>query len=332
VLWQSVVNGNNTLKAFDTAEKCADLVNQMSGISCLSGYDLKSAVERGEAGKSPPRRGRSSSIPDKDYHNLCFAVFSLFTIRQINNGERFNRSQLESLVGEVVNAKREADGLDMLGAANLYHRMELSNSRKQYLQTPDKREALRVKWLTYSAQKLNFERWEEAAVQLGFARLLFDDEETNGEHIVWFEGQAKNVLNFDELSFSLDASTTRGGGRPSQVPDTIGVQGSGEAAPKSDAKVTVVFGMNFNDEAMPPYLMFPTKATKETRYKLKAELLTGLRQVKAQFGYDSECHFDVEFGMNPKGTLLSSSAFRVYSCCNHTCYLCYRHSKHNKWH
>jgi hypothetical protein len=301
LLWQTVSDGNNTLKVFDTPEKCADLINRMSGISCLSGYDLKGAVERGEAGKSPPRRGRSSSIPDDVFGYLCFAVFSLSTIQQINNSERFNRSQLESLVGDVVNDKRESDGVDALGTANLYHRIELRNSNKQELQTPDKREALRVRWLTFTSQKKNYERWEQAAVELGFARLPFDNEETHGQHIIWFEGQERNVINFDEMSFSLDASTTQGGGRPSQVPNTLGVHGSGEAAPKSDAKITAIFGMNFADEAMPPYLVFPTKAKTEDRYKLKAQMLTGLRQVNAQFGYNQPRYFDVGFGMNPKG-------------------------------
>jgi hypothetical protein len=148
-------------------------------------------------------------------------------------------------------------------------------------------------------------------VQLGFARLPYDEEDTHGEHIVWLEGQERNVINFDELSFSLDASTTQGGGRPSQVPDNVGVQGSDEAAPKSDAKVTVIFGMNFADEAMPPYLMFPTKAKTEDRYKLKARMLTGLCQVKAQFGYNTYRYFDVGFGMNAKGTLFR----RIHPCC-----------------
>jgi hypothetical protein len=175
------------------------------------------------------------------------------------------------------------------------------NSRKQALGSPDKREALRVKWLTHSAQKLNYERFEEAAVELGFARYPESGEDADGQYIIWREGQQRRVINLDEMSISLDASTTRGGGRPSQVPDAVGVQGSGQAAPKSDAKVTGIFGMNFADEALPPYFQFPTKATSQSRYKLKAQLLLGFRQIEGRFGFSQSRYFDCGFGVNPKG-------------------------------
>ena len=103
------------------------------------------------------------------------------------------------------------------------------------------------------------------------------------------------------MSLSLDASSTRGGGRQSQVPVAVGVLGDGEAAPKSSDKVTVIYGMNYGNEAMPPYIQFPTKAKDVARYKLQLKLLTSLRQVKGKFGYPEERYFDTYLGMNPKG-------------------------------
>ena len=58
------------------------------------------------------------------------------------------------------------------------------------------------------------------------------------------------------MSLSMDASSrTAGGGRPPQVPNAVGVQGSGQEVPKSSA----IFGMDMDDgEAFPPFFQFPT--------------------------------------------------------------------------
>ena len=111
------------------------------------------------------------------------------------------------------------------------------------------------------------------------------------------------------MSLSLDASSTRGGGRQSQVPVANGVHGDGVAAPKSGDKVTVICGMNFGNEAMPPYIQFPTRATNQEPYRLKCQLLASLRQVKVKFGYPGKRYFDTGFGMNAKGGM-TKEAFR----------------------
>ena len=144
-------------------------------------------------------------------------------------------------------------------------------------------------------------------VDLGFARLPIEGEDVNGQHIVWHKGQEFRVLNLDEMSLSLDASSTCGGGRPSHVPGTVGVQGDGIAAPKCNDKVTVIFGMNFGNEAMPPYIQFPTTAKAVERYKLHTKLLASLRQVKGKLGYPQERYFDTGFGMNTKGGMNKES-------------------------
>ena len=184
---------------------------------------------------------------------------------------------------------------------NFYRRIELALCRKQNLAAPDKRESIRVQWLTHSAQKLNYERWEECAVELGFARYPRVGEDTEGKFIVWKEGQSSRVINLDEMSLSLDASSTRGAGRPASVPMAIGVHGEGDPAPKSSDKCTVIFGMNFDNEPMPPYIQFPTKAKDPRRYKLHASLMESLKQVQGRFGFPVSRWFDTGFGMNPKG-------------------------------
>ena len=307
ILWDSVVRNQNTLKVFSTSSKVASAFNKMCGIDLLSGNELDAAVKSGNVGSSPPRRGRTSSVPDEHFHAFCDAVFSFSAIQQINSTVRSNRSELTALVGEILNAKRKEDGQLVLGEGHFFRRIELELSQKQDLSSGDRRESIRVEWLTYLTQKLNYERWEEMAVELDFARKPLEGEETNGQHIIWHEGQERRVINLDEMALSLDASSTRGGGRQSQVPIAIGVNGDGESAPKSSDKVTVIYGMNFANEPLPPYIQFPTAAKTTERYKLQSTMLASLRQVKGKFGYPAERYFDTGFGMNPKGRMNTES-------------------------
>ena len=175
---------------------------------------------------------------------------------------------------------------------------------------PDKRESIRVHWLTHRAQTLNYERWEECAVELGFARHPREGEEADGKFIVWHDGQERRVINLDEMSLSLDASTTRAGGRPGSVPMAIGIHGDGDPSRKSSDKCTVIFGMNFASEPMPPYIQFPTRAKDSSRYKIQVALLESLRQVKGKFGYSADRWFDTGIGMNAKGGMDKASFYK----------------------
>jgi hypothetical protein len=300
LLYKGVVDGCNSLKAFDNPNKVANMFNNACRIELFSGNEIATAVERGNAGKSPPRRGRPSSIPEAEFKAFANALLTFSAIEQINCSDRTPRSHLVSLVGAVLNAKRQDDDEDPMQETSFFRRLEMENSQKQDLRQNDPREAHRVAWLTYATQKLNFERWEETVIEYSFAREKRVDDADNGEHIVWFEGQHCRVLQLDEMALFLDASL-RGGGRPSHVPTSATVPESGASAPKGGKKVTVIHGINFAGEALPPYIQFPTDATNVGNYKLKKQLLPALPQVKARYGYSKVRSFDVGFGMNPKG-------------------------------
>ena len=332
-LCAAVVQQENTLSNFSTADKVATAFNVMSGAEFLSGNEIQAAVRTGNEGKSPPRRGRSSSVPTEEFNAFCDATFSFSAIEQINSTPRTKKMELMSLVGEILNDKRREDGEDgkcrrflsplwlpmpgafpmflaELGDVNFHRRIEMALCRKQHLASPDKRETIRVHWLTHTAQKLNYERWEECLADLGFARHPREGEDTGGEFIVWHDGQQKRAINLDEMSLSLDSSSTRGAGRPAAVPMAIGVHGDGDPAPKSSDKCTAIFGMNFDSEAMPPCVQFPTRAKDLKRCKLHCGLLESLRQVQGRFGYSASRWHDTGFGMNPKGGMGKASFFK----------------------
>lgn len=159
-------------------------------------------------------------------------------------------------------------------------------------------------------QLKNYERWEDTAVDLGMARHPFPGEDTNGEYIVWGTNQACRVINLDEMSLSTDPSD-RPSGRPSQLQSAMHIVDSGESGAKGGHKVTVVHGMNTADEALPPYIMFPTKSQDAANYKLKFQLLASFRQVPGKFGYSVLRYHDTGFGMNPKGGM-NAAAFHKY--------------------
>jgi hypothetical protein len=112
VLYAAVVKQENTLINFSTAEKVAAAFNVMSGAEFLSGNEIQAAVRTGNVGKSPPRRGRASTVPEDEFEAFCQAVFSFAAIEQINCTSRTKKMELMSLVGEILNAKRLEDGDD----------------------------------------------------------------------------------------------------------------------------------------------------------------------------------------------------------------------------
>ena len=104
-MWNGVASNQNILKRLDTANKVAGAFNSLAGIELLTGHELEAAVQNGTVGMSPQRRGRNISVPDDEFKAFCAAVFTYSAIQQINSVERSNRSELMSLVGDVLNAK-----------------------------------------------------------------------------------------------------------------------------------------------------------------------------------------------------------------------------------
>ena len=178
LLLASTRDGDNILEGFATADNCAFKINTMFGFDVLASRELSKGVKNGLADRSPPRRGRQNEIPDDDFKNLCCLVFTASSIQQANcYVDRFERTDLMSAVGQVVNDTRKNDGQDAMNDTALFRRIENANCRMQDLKHIDKREALRVKWLTHGAQKKKYEKWEETAVEYGFAGPAADDAE-----------------------------------------------------------------------------------------------------------------------------------------------------------
>lgn len=228
--------------------------------------------------------------------------------------DRLNREQLKDVVGEIVNSKREADGLDPLSDSHFCRRIEKELCHLQDLIKADSRESLRAQWLTHQSQLKHCENWEHTAVRLGFARELTKDEDPSEiGHVVWKKERLAHVLQFDEVNLCLDGTDESIGGRQSRIPTARhDVADSGQAAEKSGAKMTIVFGINFAGEALPPLLTFPSKAKDPANHRTKADLAQHPPQLFAQCGFDQpKCH-NVPFAMNAKGGMNKEMLFDFF--------------------
>ena len=72
---------------------------------------------------------------------------------------------------------------------SLMKRIEQRNSIKQEMKLSTGRESYQLLWLTYYQQLMNYIKWEEVCVKMGFARLAIDEAEVKEKgHVVFFEG------------------------------------------------------------------------------------------------------------------------------------------------
>lgn len=110
----------NNLAIFKSAEATANTLNNLVGIDCLSGRELQAAVAKGNINKSPPRLGRQGEVPLEVFKAFCSLVFTACAIEQANCKDRSNREQLKSAIGEILNAKRKADGLPEMNDSRFY--------------------------------------------------------------------------------------------------------------------------------------------------------------------------------------------------------------------
>ena len=151
----------------------------------------------------------------------------------------------------------------------------------------DQREARQVLWLKYATQTSHYEAFEKFCVEYGFARLSETDGEKQQGNLVFFD--PSRIIQPDEFSFNFNGADERAGGRPSHPYSFDGVKETGQAIHKSSDKCTVLQAVTFGDEALPPFVIFPTKATIGT--KIYPKTVAGFKQVRGKYGLnDYFCH------------------------------------------
>ena len=306
-LYNEKLKGNNEVKHLQTVDEIADGINRLLGIEVICGNEIKKAVAQNRIGVGPAQLGRPTELPSDEIEDLAILFFSISSIEQANAGKRLKRPQLVSLLDQIVNEKRRREGKKELNSTHLYkHHIEPLNSLRQDVNPVDRREFIRVLWLTYRNLSENYARWEDACIQEGFARYAETEEELQ-EHgkMVFFGGKYSNLfMNFDEMQLSLDQNSERPGGRPADMPTNPSISDPGEGQHKSGAYCTIVASIIGNEPGIPLFI-FPTQA-KSGHVNVHAKRFESFPQIQAKYGNPFARWYDVNIQYSTKGSMTSS--------------------------
>ena len=293
VLYWSVRKGENPLvEELGTANQVAEKINELFGLPLITGRQLEQAYKRGDRGVSPPKAGRTSSVPVEDFTNICRLVYTFCALQQANVEVRSSVSELSSVVGAIVNGKRQVDQEDELrDEAAFFQRILRTNSRLQMMESTDKREVRRVLWMSYELLKKHYTRWEATLLELGFARPAeSDDEKSQGNIVILCP---ERIIQADEAALTLNGDDEKAGGRPSMFPVAEVVPDGGEPAQKTSAKCTLLQAINFADEVLPPFFIFPTQGQGRANYaRINPKTVESFHQVEGQYGLTKRFFFD----------------------------------------
>ena len=135
----------------------------------------------------------------------------------------------------------------------------------------DPREALRWAWSTHKNQLDNYVRWEEALVELGFGQYSTTDEEKRKYGWVKIDPEQKyNIIQMDEMGFSLDGSKNGRGRRKAAMMENNNAPKPSVPTNHSSEKVSGLFAINMAKEALPPLIVLPSDDERKFIYILPA--------------------------------------------------------------
>ena len=263
----------------------------------VTSSELSTSVKNGNVGCVPPPQGRSSTMPTHILEALSDLFFSHSALSQANAQKVLTRTALIELLEQVL----KSHSSDHTQAKYLFEKIETLNATRQNIGIRDPREVIRFEWLTVTNLLKHFKSFENMLIEKKYGRRATAEErERDGVEVVWLPGQAGRSGNIDEMSLSLDYSKNGAGGRPGATFSCTGVRSSGEPEQKSSYKVTVLAGMTFDDEPIPPLIIIPSSAQEPM---IKQELLKRFHQVEGQFGHSSKKRFDPMIAASPKGSI-----------------------------
>ena len=282
------LNGKLPLEKFkNSADAVAHFINIGFGLDIISGRQIANQVRNGNVGKPPSKKGRKKILSEDDIKDLASLVFTANSIDQVNSTpNRLRKKELTSLVGKIVNTKRDEDGDMEINDNSLYRHIQKVLDTKCTIDFTDTRELLRLKWLTYEQQKKHYVNWEMFMIKFGFGRAPIDDAERLREgHVVFFNHMLRRMLHIDEMGFSFDGSKNGIGGRHAAIYTNPNLPNPGEAIAKSSEKISILFGATYDGQAIPPLIVFPSSAKNP---KFDGQMVQLLHQIEGHFGYNEK--------------------------------------------
>jgi hypothetical protein len=230
-------------------------------------------------------------IPLDEYTDLRILAYTYSAIEQVNADDRSTRTQLASMIGAIVSGKRGAEELDEVDDMALWKRIQKDNARLQSMSESDLRELRRVQWMVHETQKKHFLNWEKFCVDFGFAREAESEEERSLLGQIVFHDPSR-IIQADEYAFALNGQDEKSGGRPPMVPSAEDLKHNpGQSSNKTSEKCSILQAINFGNEALPPFIIFPTKA-KQENVQINPHTLRSFHQIKGQYGLDKAIWWD----------------------------------------
>ena len=281
----------------DIAESVNRIFETKKEETFVSASELITSVKKGNVNCLPPPQGRPVSTPAHIMEALCDLIFSHSAISQANAQRMLTRPALITLLDQVL----KSHSTNYADARFLFKKIETYNATRQDIGIRDPREVVRFEWLTVTNLLKHFRSFEEMLVEKNIGRrATAEEKERDGVEVVWLPGQPARAGNIDEMSLSLDYSKNGAGGRPGATFSCTGVRSSGEPDQKSSYKVTVLAGMTFEDEPLPPLIIIPSGAQEPI---IRKELLGRFHQVEGQYGHSSKKWFSPMIAASPKGSI-----------------------------
>jgi hypothetical protein len=287
-----------------------DLVAKINAFFGLDDYvttrEISMAVKKNHIGQTPPRRGTKGRLPEGTIEALADLFFSFNAMCQYNGEKILTRPEqialLQTIVDDYFEQKTPIE--PSMNARVLFSRIEEMNAYQQHCDFTDERDLLRFVWFTSQNITLHYDRYEQFAVEKGFARRSSGDElQKDGEQIKWYEDQKTRGMNWDEMRWSFDYSKNGQGGRPPTIFVANKLQNVGEGAQKSSYSCSIMFGVTYNNEALPPLIILPSTAEYP---RIREELVKRLHQIEGRFGHDKKKYFDCMIATSPKGSMTGS--------------------------
>ena len=258
-------------------EKVNERMNSNISESTASRY-----VRKGLINMSPLKRGPVGPFPKRIYNALKGAFSTYLKLEQAQSKKQSTLKQMSKLVNACVNKAGHNKTRD-----DLTRKLKKDTADQFMVGKANVVEARHLMWTTHYNIDKWFDTWKETLLELGFAREKRDDDppETEGE-IVFFEGQERRILNFDETDASLDDTKHSKGGRPPMTFLAPNIAGGGTSVNKSGYSITIICGSNSAGEPLPPHFQLKTLAQTAEKERFSVDWIGNSKDVVAQFGWN----------------------------------------------
>ena len=286
------------LKCFSSVDQIISKVNGIFGKQndlLILSQEVINAVKEGKINEAPPKKGRDYRLGQETMDLLSDLLFSHNALSQHNADGQLSRQQYISALQSIVGPKEN------MSWRYLNKEIEVINNYRQGINSTNPRQALRVEWFNTQNLIQHYENFEKEMVNLKCARWSTEEElEVSNEKIKWFDDQRVRVINGDEMSFGFDSDSNNLGGRPAMNYSADAVRDAGEADQHSSTKMTIFCAMTYNDEVLPPLIIFT--ATGYTK-RLEAELLSRFHHIEGQWGHSRRRSFSPYLAASTKGSM-----------------------------